>query len=59
MAHVAIGLLVLAALFVWSLLGYFDIGRHAPVSIGAVYWHFVDAVWLTLFFTFYITPRLG
>jgi cytochrome c oxidase subunit 3 len=29
------------------------------LAIGIVYWHFVDAVWLTLFFTFYITPRLG
>jgi cytochrome c oxidase subunit 3 len=59
MAHVIAGLIVIAALLVWSWLGYFDTERNAPVSIGAVYWHFVDAVWLTLFFTFYITPRLG
>ena len=59
MAHVAAGLLVLAALLLWSALGYFDRARMAPVTIGAIYWHFVDAVWLTLFFTFYITPRLS
>jgi cytochrome c oxidase subunit 3 len=29
------------------------------VTIGAIYWHFVDAVWLTVFFTFYITPWLS
>jgi cytochrome c oxidase subunit III len=59
MAHVLAGLLILAALVLWSALGYFDRERHAPVSIGAIYWHFVDAVWLTVFFTFYVTPRLS
>jgi heme/copper-type cytochrome/quinol oxidase subunit 3 len=59
MAHVAAGLLMLAALFVWSLLGLFDRWRDAPVVVGIVYWHFVDAVWLVVFFTFYVTPLLG
>jgi heme/copper-type cytochrome/quinol oxidase subunit 3 len=40
-------------------LGYFGPVRHSYVSIGAIYWHFVDAVWLAVFFTFYITPYLG
>lgn len=59
MAHVVAGLLLLITVLVWSLLGYFDPERHAPVSISAIYWHFVDAVWLTVFFTFYVTPRFG
>jgi cytochrome c oxidase subunit III len=59
MAHVAAGVLILATLAPWCALGYFDRIRSAPVSIGAIYWHFVDAVWLALFFTFYVTPRLG
>jgi cytochrome c oxidase subunit III len=59
MAHVAAGVLILATLALWCALGYFDRIRSAPVSIGAIYWHFVDAVWLALFFTFYVTPRLG
>ena len=59
MAHVAVGVLGLAILAIWSALGYFDRARHAPVSIGAIYWNFVDAVWLTVFFTFYLTPYLG
>lgn len=58
LAHVALGLLILLALFVWSLLGYFDAKRHAPVTVGSIYWHFVDLVWLTIFFTFYVTPYL-
>lgn len=59
LAHVVAGLLMLAPLTLWSALGYFDSRRLAPVTIGAIYWHFVDAVWLTVFFTFYITPYLG
>ena len=58
MAHVVVGLIVLAALLAWSLLGYFNGPRHAAISIGAIYWHFVDAVWLTIFFTFYVLPYL-
>jgi heme/copper-type cytochrome/quinol oxidase subunit 3 len=58
MAHVVVGLLVLASLLVWSALGYFTPQRCSPVLIGGAYWHFVDAVWVVLFFTFYITPHL-
>jgi heme/copper-type cytochrome/quinol oxidase subunit 3 len=59
MMHVAVGVLILATLALWCALGYFNRIRNAPVSVGAIYWHFVDAVWLVLFFTFYISPRLG
>jgi cytochrome c oxidase subunit III len=58
MAHVVVGLVILLMVLVWSGLGYFDRRRHAPVLIGNVYWHFVDAVWLAVFATFYLTPRL-
>jgi heme/copper-type cytochrome/quinol oxidase subunit 3 len=59
MAHVVVGVLILAALTVWSALGYFNSRRFAHIHIGALYWHFVDAVWVVVFFTFYITPLLG
>ncbi|HEY1781065.1 MAG TPA: cytochrome c oxidase subunit 3 [Roseiarcus sp.] len=59
MLHVAAGVFILATLSLWCALGYFNRIRSAPVSIGAIYWHFVDAVWLVVFFTFYVTPRLG
>ena len=58
MAHVAVGLLMLLSIFVWGWRGYFGPHRHSYVSIAAIYWHFVDVVWLTVFFTFYITPYL-
>jgi heme/copper-type cytochrome/quinol oxidase subunit 3 len=59
MVHVVVGLIILASLLVWDWLGYFDRRRHAPFAIGAVYWHFVDVVWLAVFFTIYVTPHLG
>jgi heme/copper-type cytochrome/quinol oxidase subunit 3 len=59
MAHVIVGVLILSALLLWSVLGYFNRVRFVHVHIGALYWHFVDAVWLAVFFTFYLTPLLG
>ncbi|MBW8853643.1 MAG: heme-copper oxidase subunit III [Bradyrhizobium sp.] len=59
MAHVIVGVLILLALTWWSAEGYFNARRFAHIHIGALYWHFVDAVWLAVFFTFYITPLLG
>jgi cytochrome c oxidase subunit III len=58
LAHVVGGLLIIAALFLWTLLGKFSGQRHAAVSIGALYWHFVDVVWLFVFATFYLSPYL-
>lgn len=59
MAHVLVGVLVLAAIFLWTALDYFSPRRRLSVSAGVLYWHFVDIVWLFLFTTFYITPYLG
>jgi cytochrome c oxidase subunit III len=59
MAHVVVGVFMLMALTVWSAMGYFNRFRYAHIHIGALYWHFVDAVWLAVFFTFYLTPLLG
>src|SRR6202012_6300737 len=59
MMHVVVGIGVLATVLAWSALGYFNRVRYAPLHIGALYWHFVDAVWLAVFFTFYVTPFLG
>ena len=58
MLHVIAGLLILAVLLLWTALGHFDAERHAAVSIGALYWHFVTVVWLAVFFIFYIAPTL-
>ena len=57
-AHVVAGLLMIALLLVWAALGYFSKDRHAPLTIGAIYWHFVDAVWLVVFATLYLLPYI-
>jgi heme/copper-type cytochrome/quinol oxidase subunit 3 len=59
MAHVVVGLLVLAALFLWTTLDYFSPRRRLVVSAGVLYWHFVDIVWAFVFITYYVTPYLG
>jgi cytochrome c oxidase subunit III len=59
MLHVAAGVIILIVLSIWTALGYFDRRRTAAFSTGVIYWHFVDIVWIALFFTFYISPRLG
>lgn len=58
LAHVVVGLLLLIVLFIWTARGYFDANRHSAASIGVLYWHFITIVWLAVFFTFYIAPRL-
>ncbi len=59
LAHVVIGLLMLASVFLWTWLGYFGPERRMSASIPIIYWHFVDAVWLFVFTTYYVTPYLG
>ena len=59
MAHVMVGVVMLSALALWSALGMFNKVRFAHIHIGALYWHFVDAVWIAVFFTFYLTPLMG
>ncbi len=58
MLHVIVGVVILMALLLWIALGYFDHRRYAAVTIGGLYWHFVDAVWLFIFTTLYLTPYL-
>jgi cytochrome c oxidase subunit III len=58
-AHVIIGLIVLVAIFGWTALDYFSPRRRIVVSAGVLYWHFVDAVWVFVFTTYYLTPYLG
>jgi cytochrome c oxidase subunit 3 len=58
MLHVVIGLVILLLLLVWISLRYFDEKRHAAITIGGIYWHFVDVVWLFVFTTLYLFPYM-
>ena len=56
-AHVAIGLLMLIFVQVRARLGHFDSEHHEAVSNSILYWHFVDAVWLSVLASLYLSPR--
>jgi cytochrome c oxidase subunit 3 len=58
LAHVVVGLGILLLLMVWIALGYIERHRHAAFTIGVMYWHFVDAVWLAVFTSLYLTPYI-
>ena len=57
-AHVAVGLLMLIVVFIRAMRGHFAAGRYEAVSNVAIYWHFVDVVWLAVFTSLYVTPYL-
>jgi cytochrome c oxidase subunit 3 len=52
--HVIIGTIFLAVCLFRAIAGDFTPERHAGFEAAAWYWHFVDVVWLFLFFAVYI-----
>lgn len=56
LVHFLIGFLMFIVLFIWTALGYFDRVRHVPISVGKLYWYFLAATWLSVFFVVNITP---
>jgi cytochrome c oxidase subunit 3 len=56
--HVIVGLIIVMMLLLWIALGYFDDRRHAAITIGGLYWQFVNAVWLFEFTSLYLLPYL-
>lgn len=53
-AHVTAGLAGLTAVLARSLLGQFDAKRHLGIEGVAIYWHFVDFVWIFLYIVIYL-----
>ena len=59
LTHLSLGLLALAFVLAWSMLGYVkSVGDEQHRTLATLYWHFVDAVWLFVLFTVYLSPRL-
>ncbi len=52
--HVAAGVLILSLLVAFSLRGRYDPHRGMNVEIAALYWHFVDIVWIVIFTVVYL-----
>jgi len=55
--HVMVGLLALAAVLLFTLLGYVRQERAGRVEVLSMYWHFVDVVWVVVFIVVYIVGR--
>ncbi|TPW31495.1 cytochrome c oxidase subunit 3 [Martelella alba] len=58
-AHVIIGTIFLFVCLMRSLNGAFTPEKHFGLEAAAWYWHFVDVVWLFLFFAIYIWGGWG
>jgi cytochrome c oxidase subunit 3 len=58
MAHVVGGVVLLSVVGAQSFTGQISTARHDPVEAAAIYWHFVDIVWIGLFTVYYVAvPR--
>jgi cytochrome c oxidase subunit 3 len=53
-AHVLIGLLLLLFVTIRAFRGHYSPEEHRGVEVPGIYWHFVDAMWLVVYFTVYI-----
>ena len=58
-AHVIIGSIFLMVCLARSIAGHFKPDHHFGFEAAAWYWHFVDVVWLFLFFAIYWWGGLG
>jgi heme/copper-type cytochrome/quinol oxidase subunit 3 len=55
--HVIVGLAMSVWVQVRAWRGAFDERRHVTVQNFAMYWHFVDTVWLFVLLTIYLSPN--
>jgi cytochrome c oxidase subunit 3 len=55
--HVVIGLIGLSIIMLFTLLGKVNQSHSERIQVFALYWHFVDAVWVVVFITVYIVGR--
>ncbi len=52
--HVLMGVALMFFLLMRTLRGRFSSQGYAAVEVGALYWHFIDAIWLGVFVTLFI-----
>jgi len=56
--HVFVGLVMSGVVQIKAWLGKFSEERHVTVQVYAMYWHFVDAVWVFVLPTFILSPHI-
>ena len=52
--HVLLGLVLIGIVTVRAFMGQFDSQRHVAVDAFAIYWHFVDVVWIVVYLVVYL-----
>ncbi len=57
--HLVGGLLMIGMLQIKAWLGKFSAERHETVAVIGMYWHFVDAVWIFVFSTLYLSVHVA
>jgi|ERR1700728_282285 cytochrome c oxidase subunit III len=55
--HVTAGLIMLAIVAVFGLAGRVEMKQSGRIEVLAMYWHFVDAVWVVVFTVVYVLGR--
>ena len=53
-AHVFVGLSLLSVAAVRAFRGHYSAEHHHGVEIPGIYWHFVDVMWIIVFFAVYV-----
>jgi heme/copper-type cytochrome/quinol oxidase subunit 3 len=52
--HVFVGVIYLSVLMIQANRGVYTGSKYFGLTAGTLYWHFVDVVWVALFYLFYI-----
>jgi len=55
--HVTAGVIVLAAVSLFTLFGHVKREHADRVDLVSLYWHFVDVVWIAVFLVVYVVGR--
>ena len=55
--HVTVGLLALATMAIFTLLGHVRQEHSERAEVLSMYWHFVDVVWVVVFLVVYVIGR--
>jgi cytochrome c oxidase subunit 3 len=52
--HVFVGLTLLAVAFTRAVRGHYSAQHHHGLEVPAIYWHFVDVMWIVVYVTVYV-----
>lgn len=57
-SHLIVGMLILAFVVVQVLRGRITRERYIQFEIGALYWHFVDVIWIFVYASLFLSPHV-